>query len=195
MKPRTNGVNVELGVRVVSFCGFAKAASINASRGLKDITSAVSRVGMYIIVLWRRLAGFHVSMFTANTIQKNYNAPGPDISLVCSPAILGVLAGAGISQIREILPYDDSPGGIADLCLLKTSGILLAHITHLWARVDRGPCVDLRMFHDYSFKALLISVLSKSLSDPSSLLRVFRYIHGWENSVPQSVQVQHSCMI
>lgn len=106
-------------------------------------------------------------------ISRRITIPRGQISLVCSPAILGVLAGAGISQIREILPYDDSPGGIADLCLPKTSGILLAHITDLWARVDRGPCVDLRMFHDYSFKALLISVLSKSLSDPSSLLRLF----------------------
>lgn len=35
----------------MSFCGFAKAASTNASRGLKGVTSAVSRV-MHIIVLW-----------------------------------------------------------------------------------------------------------------------------------------------
>lgn len=68
--------------------------------------------------------------------------------------------------------------GIADLCLAKTSGILLAHITHLWARVNSGPCVDLLVFHDYSFKALRISILSKSLSDPSSLLRLLHYIHG-----------------
>lgn len=57
---------------------------------------------------------------------------------------------------------------IADLCLPKTSGILLAHITHLWARVDSGP-----WGWTFACSMIILSKLSLFLSSPNP----YRILH------------------